>query len=199
MNVFRQNVALDKFYTNNDEWPGSRPCRFKPIGIKIVNQINHEPKEDGGRKHYYINQESSNEISYKPTKKIFNERYSPENNNDKKSGVRKIIPTKAEPNIYYSRVIANPYKIREHRYLDNRINDYNSISLRNGYQVINSKVAHRNGNINSLKRNIFNSVDYSMNNMYGDVNKSKGQSISIQFDKQYVSRLDNFDKQYNYK
>ena len=167
---------------------------FQTNRNKIVNQINHEPKEDGGRKHYYINEESRNEFSYKPGKKIFNERYSPEHNNDKKQGVRKIIPTYSEPKLYYSRVVANPYKIREHRYLDERVNDYNSISLRNGYEVINS-----NGNINSPKRNLFNSVDYSMNNLYHDAYKTKGQHMNEHYDRQYVSRLDSFDKQFNYK
>jgi hypothetical protein len=221
MNVLRQNVALGKFYSSNDEWQGSRPCHFKPVGIKIISKLNHEPKLDGGRKHYYINKESNYDHSYKPGKKIFNDRYSPEPSIEKEiSALKKIIPIHSEPKVYHSRIISNPYKLGNRN--NYRINithndkkkDNCNISIRNGMEIVGSEKVYKNidcsddlgeGSNNTINYNKYsnnkglNILDFTMNILTNNSYKVREQLINDRYDRQYVSNLDKFEMRLNKK
>jgi hypothetical protein len=190
MNVLRQNTLLSKLYTSNDEWQGSHPCRFKPEGIKILPKLLHEHHPDGERKHYYGNKETTNDPSYKPGRKIFNERYSPEPEKAKKSGIKKIVPVYGEPKVYNSHRVSNPFTIRQEPVRNlvqfpskwvNSSNEYeidwdnkkripNIISMRNGMEVI------------SPGEKLYKNVDYSPD-FYSNEGWVVGSSNTINYKK----------------
>jgi hypothetical protein len=169
MNALRQNMAPSKLYSSHEEWQGSSPCRFKPEGIKIVPQILHEPKPDGGRKHYYLNQESDYLFQYKFGKKIFKERYSPSPEKKYKSGIKKIIPIYNEPKLYSPHRVLNPFSIRHEEVRNLKQLPSKFINLSQEYEtdfkrkkLIPNIISMRNGmEVISPGEKLYKNVDYS--------------------------------------
>jgi hypothetical protein len=169
MNGLRQNLIPSKPYTHNDEWQGSSPCKFKPVGIKIVPQILHESKQDGGRMHYYINKESTVDKSFKPGKKIFNERYSCSPENSPKPGIKRINPSYIETKVYPRHRIVNPNTIRKEEVSSIKQFPSKWINMNKEYQIdwnkkkrISNLTSVRNGiEIVSPCDKIYKTVEYS--------------------------------------
>jgi hypothetical protein len=185
MNFLRQNVAMNKLYTLNDEWAGSSPCHFKPIGIKIIPQILHKPREDGGRMHYYVNKESQYVFSFKG-KKPFTDKFRPNNQSEKES---KYLTIKLQ--VYHSRI--NPYKL-------SNIQNHSNTQMRNGIRIIEDKTYNQDSpnESHSSYRNkgLYFSTDLSNNSSYQVREQLMPRDL---YDRQYVSNLDKFDYKLNKK